>query len=159
VADDRSQKVGSSGIFKAIVMSARRIKRALSEGDTDLPEVATDVGTSIAQSFVSGQLDDVWLAGTRQFRERNPQGAFVERWKRAIQERGALKAFEVSNAGTIDLQYVPGLEDVPQSEFVAFVEIVFGTETVPLDNEKAFAVGAVLLLEDGNVRLGALHAR
>ena len=140
-------------------MSARRIKRALSEGDTDLPDVANDLGTSIAQSFMSSSIDDVWLAGTRHFRERNPRGPFVDRWSQAIRERGPLRAFDVSNAGAIDLQYVPSLEDVPQSEFVAFVEIVFGTEALPLDNEKAFAVGAVLLLEDGNVRLGALHAR
>ncbi len=140
-------------------MSARRIKRALSEGDPDLPDVANDLGTSIAQSFMSGAIDDVWLAGTRHFRERNPRGSFVDRWSTALRERGPLKAFDVSSAGTIDLQYVPGLEDVPQSEFVAFIEIVFGSDALPLDNEKAFAVGAVLLLEDGNVRLGALHAR
>lgn len=140
-------------------MSARRLKRALSEGDDDVPEVANDVGLSIARSFVAGRIGEVWDLGTRQFRERNPREAFIERWSQALAERGAIQKFEVSNAGAIDLQYVPGLEDTAQAEFVAFVEIVLGTEALPLDNEKAFAVGAVLLLEDGNVRLGALHAR
>lgn len=140
-------------------MSARRLKRALSEGDDDVPEVANDVGLSIARSFVAGRIGDVWDLGTRQFRERNPRGAFIERWGQALAERGLIQKFEVSNAGAIDLQYVPGLEEVPQSEFVAFLEIVLGTDALPLENEKAFAVGAVLLLEDGNVRLGAVHAR
>lgn len=140
-------------------MSARRLKRALSESDDDLPEVAEDFGATIAQAFMTGQLGDVWSMGTRQLQERTPRETFVERWRQAITERGQLTAFEVSNAGSIDLQYVPGLEDVPQSQFVAFVEIVFGTEALPLDNEKAFAVGAVLLFDDGHLRVGAIHAR
>lgn len=145
-------------MFKAIVMSARRLKRALSESEEDLPEVAEDFGATIAQAFMNGQLGDVWSMGTKQLRERTPRDAFVERWNQAIAERGALKTFEVSNAGYIDLQYVPGLEDVPQHQFVAFLEIVFGTDALPLDNEKAFAVGAVLLFDE-QLRIGAIHAR
>lgn len=140
-------------------MSARRLKRALSESDAEVPPVAEDLGNTIAQSFMTGKIADVWSMSTATFRQRNPQGAFVDRWTQAIAERGGLTEFEVSNAGNIDLQYVPGLEDVPQSMFVAFIEIVFASPTVPLDNEKAFTVGAVLLFDDGQLRLGAVHAR
>lgn len=140
-------------------MSARRLKRALSESENELPAVAEDLGSTVAQAFVSGKPAEVWGMGTATFRERNPKETFVERWTQAITERGGLTEFEVSNAGAIDLQYVPGLEDVPQSQFVAFIEIVFASPTVPLSDEKAFAVGAVLLFDDGQLRIGALHAR
>ncbi len=140
-------------------MSARRLKRALSDSDVEVPPVAEDLGNTIAQAFVTGKIADVWSMSTEAFRQRNPREAFVDRWTAAIAERGSFTSFEVSNAGNIDLQYVPGLEDVPQSMFVAFIEIVFATPTVPLDNEKAFTVGAVLLFDDGQLRLGAVHAR
>ncbi len=140
-------------------MSARRLKRALSESEQELPAVAEDLGSTIAQAFVDGKPAEIWGMTTATFRERNPRDAFVERWTQAIAERGGLTAYEVSNAGAIDLQYVPGLEDVPQSQFVAFIEIVFASPTVPLTDEKAFAVGAVLLFDDGQLRVGAVHAR
>lgn len=140
-------------------MSARRLKRALSDSDAEVPPVAEDLGNTLAQSFMTGKIADVWSMSTATFRQRNPQDAFVARWTDAIAERGGLTEFEVSNAGHIDLQYVPGLEDVPQSLFVAFIEIVFASPTVPIDNEKAFTVGAVLLFDDGQLRLGAVHAR
>jgi hypothetical protein len=141
------------------VVSARRLKRALSEGDTEVPPVAEDLGNTIAQSFVTGKIGDVWSMSTEAFRQRNPRETFVERWNEAIAERGGFTSFEVSNAGNIDLQYVPGLEDVPQSQFVAFIEIVFGSPSIPLNHEKAFTVGAVLLFDDGQLRIGAIHAR
>jgi hypothetical protein len=140
-------------------MSARKLKRALSESDTEVPPVAEDIGNTIAQSFVTGKVGDVWSMSTATFRQRNPREAFVERWDEAIKERGGLTGFEVSNAGNIDLQYVPGLEDVPQSQFVAFIEIVFATPTVGLENDEAFTIGAVLLFDDGQLRIGAVHAQ
>jgi hypothetical protein len=146
-------------VFKAIVMSARKLKRALSDSDADVPAVAEDLGNTIAQSFVSGNLADIWSMSTATFRQRNTKDAFVSRWNDAIAERGGLTAFEVSNAGNIDLQYVPGLEDVPQSQFVAFIEIVFASPDAPLESEKAFTVGAVLLFDDGQLRIGTIHAR
>ena len=48
--------------------------------------------------------------------------------------------FEVSNAGQIDLGFIPGLEEVPQSSFVAFLEIAFSTPNVPLTADNAFAI-------------------
>jgi hypothetical protein len=159
VTDSSDRRLGSSGVFKAIVMSARRLKRALSDSDAEVPPHAEDLGNTIAQAFMSGKIGDVWGMSTAAFRQRTPREAFVDRWTEAIAERGGLTAFEVSNAGNIDLQYVPGLEDVPQSMFVAFIEIVFGSPTIPLENEKAFTVGAVLLFDDGQLRIGAIHAR
>jgi hypothetical protein len=157
-SDER--KLGQSGVFKAIVASARKLKRALSEsGEEDLPPRAEEVGTKIARAFVSGKLADVHALGTRTLRERNPLAKFAESWQDAIKARGPLTGFEVSNAGQIDLGYIPGLEEVPQEQFVAFAEIVFSSPDHPLDDDKAFAVGAVLLEEDGEVRLGAIHAR
>lgn len=146
-------------MFKAIVMSARRLKRALSDSDDDLPQVAEEYGTTIAQAFVSGQVGDVWAMCTAAFRAANPRERFVERWTQAVTERRGFTAFEVSNAGRIDLEYVPGLETVDQSQFVAFLEIVFATPDVPLDDDKAFAVGVVVLFDDGHLRVGAIHAR
>lgn len=140
-------------------MSARRLKRALSENDGEVPHAAEDLGNTIGQALVDGKVGDVWSMATSTFRQRNPREAFVDRWSNALSERGGLTAFEVSNAGRIDLQYVPGLEDVEQSQFVAFLEIVFGTKDVPLDNEKAFAVGVVVLIDEGQIRVGAIHAR
>jgi hypothetical protein len=159
VSDQSSRPVGSSGIFKVILMSARRLKRALSESEAEMPASAEDLGSTIAQAFVSKNVGDVWGMATATFRERNPREQFVDRWTEAITERGGFTAFEVSNAGSIDLQYVPGLEDVPQSQFVALLEIVFASPSVPLSDEKAFAIGAVLLFDDGQLRIGALHAR
>jgi hypothetical protein len=146
-------------VFKAIVLSARRLKRALSEGEDEVPGGADDLGNTIAQSFMSGKLGDVWGMSTATFQSRNSREAFIDRWNQAITERGGFTEFEVSNAGNIDLQYVPGLEDVPQSQFVAFIEIVFASPTVPLSDENAFTVGAVLLFDDGQLRIGAIHAQ
>ena len=68
-------------------------------------------------------------------------------------------SFSITDAGHIDLGYVPGLEEVSQDDFVGFAQITFSTPGVKLDDEKAFAIAAVLLDHDGKVRLGALHAR
>ena len=70
-----------------------------------------------------------------------------------------LTSFSITDAGHIDLGYVPGLEEVSQDDFVGFAQITFSTPGVKLDDEKAFAIAAVLLDHDGKVRLGALHAR
>jgi hypothetical protein len=154
------KKLGQSGVFKAIVESARKIKRALSESDVEeLPETASEIGTRIAQAFVAGRFADVHAMGTTFFRERNARTRFEDNWRDAVAERGPLTGFEVNNAGQIDLQYIPGLEDVPQEAFVAFVEIAFSTPEIPLEHDKAFAIGAVLLDDGGDVRLGAIHAR
>jgi len=61
--------------------------------------------------------------------------------------------------GQIDLAFIPGLEEVPQEQFVAFVEIRFSSIDVPVEDEKAFTIGVVMLDDDDEVRLGAIHAR
>jgi hypothetical protein len=146
-------------VFKAIVMSARKLKRAVTGGDEELSHDTYTLGEQIAQAFVAGRFADVHALGTPGFQVRSPHDAFVGTWANAVRERGPLIGFEVSNAGPIDLGFIPGLEEVPQQSFVAFVEIVFSTPSVPLDDEKAFAVGAILLDDAGALRLGALHAR
>jgi hypothetical protein len=84
---------------------------------------------------------------------------FVASWSAAVRDRGSLTGFEIADAGQIDLGFIPGLEEVPQAQFVAFLELAFSSPTVPLDDEKAFTIGAVLVQEAGQIRLGALHAR
>jgi hypothetical protein len=159
VNSDRSRPVGSSGVFKAIVMSARKLKRALSESDDELASPVEDFVTTLAQAFMNDRLHEVHALSTVTLQQRTSRDSFVERWRQAIAERGGLTAFEVSNAGYIDLAYVPGLESVPQEQFVSFAEVVFGTPTLPLDHEKAFTVGIVVLIDDGELRVGAIHAR
>ncbi len=48
---------------------------------------------------------------------------------------------------------------MPQEEFVAFVEIRFSSIDVPVEDEKAFTIGVVMLDRDDEIRLGAIHAR
>lgn len=141
-------------------MSARKLKRAMSDTDDELPPVADDLGTKIAQAFIAGRLGDLHTMGTSAFRDRTRREAFEQSWREAVERQGGtLTGFEVSNAGAIDLGFIPGLEDVPQTQFVAFVEIVFSTPTHPLDDENAFTVGVVLLDEGQGAQIGALHAR
>jgi hypothetical protein len=156
VAQDR---LGSSGVFKAIVEGAKRVTRAVTGGDPELPAGAFELGHQIARAFVSRQLDAVYALGTRQFHDRNARDVFVARWRGAIEERGPLTGFEVSNVGSIDLGFIPGLEDTPQDAFVGFLELAFSTPTVALDDDKAFVVGVVLLDDAGAIRLGAIHTR
>lgn len=146
-------------MFQAIVMSARKLKRALSNSDVELPAEAEQAATAIAQAFVAGRVADVYAMTTPGFQQRTEAARFAEEWSKAIAERGPLTGFEVSNAGDIDLHYVPGLEEAPQSDFLAFAEIVFSTPEVPLDQEKAFTVGVVLVAGDGQPRIGAIHVR
>jgi len=156
--DDK--RLGSSGVFQAIVESARKLKRALSESGDGLTEEAEQLGEKIAQAFVAGRFADVHELGTPGLRTRTTAQRFSESWRDAVQDRGGtLTGFEVNNAGNIDLQYIPGLEEVPQDQFVAFLEIAFSTPDVPLDQEKAFAVAVVLLDEGKGPRVGAIHAR
>lgn len=156
---DTERRLGSSGVFQAIVMSARKLKRALSNSDVELPSEAEEITTAIAQAFVAGRFADVYAMATPGLQQRTDQLRFADEWRDAIRDRGPLTGFEVSNAGPIDLEYIPGLEEVPQSEFVAFAEVVFSSPDVPLDHDKAFTVGVVLLDVDHKPRIGAIHVR
>jgi hypothetical protein len=156
---DQSDRLGSSGVFKAIVDSARKFKRAVTGGDEELPPEADALGNKIAQAFVGGKFADIHALGTPSLQKRSTRDQFVASWRDAIRDRGPFTGFEVANAGQIDLGFIPGLEETPQSQFVAFLEIAFSSPDVPLDDDKAFTVGVVLLDEGGQVRLGALHLR
>lgn len=153
------RQVGASGIFKAIVVKATRFGRAVTGGDEEPPEDAAALAERVAQAFIAGRIGDVYAMGTPEFRERLPLDRFVARWSDAVKQRGPLTGYDVTSSGEIDLQYIPGLEDVPQQNFVAFLELAFSTPEVPLDAEKAFAIGLVMIRFDGEVRLGAMHAR
>lgn len=155
MADERELPPGASGVFKLIVDGARKLKRAISE-----PSTSNEFGTTIAQAFVSGgRFAEIHAMATALFQERNPRDAFCARWREVALERGPFTGYHVSNAGHIDLGYIPGLEEVPQSQFVAFLTIAFSSPNVPLDDDKAFAIGVVLLQDRGVIKIGALHAR
>jgi hypothetical protein len=157
---DQSDRLGSSGVFKAIADSARKFKRAVTGADdVELTPVAHELGDTIARAFVAGRFADVHALGTTTFQQRNARDQFVARWLDAAQARGPFTSFAVANAGTIDLGFIPGLEEVAQEQFAAFIEITFSSPTIPLDDDKAFAVAVVLLNEGSDVRLGAVHAR
>jgi hypothetical protein len=112
----------------------------------------------IGQAFVSGKFRDVHALGTPPFQQRTRLDDFEARWRATVGDR-VLTSFSITDAGYIDLEYVPGLEEVSQEDFVGFAEITFSTPEVNLNDDRAFAIAAVLLNHDGNVRLGALHAR
>jgi len=156
---DAERRLGSSGVFQAIVMSARKLKRALSNSDVELSPEAEEITTSIAQAFVAGRFADVYAMASPDLQQRSDRQRFDDEWRVAVRERGPLTGFEVSNAGPIELEYIPGLEEVPQASFVAFAELVFSTPEVPIDHEKAFTVGVVLVDVDRRPRIGAIHVR
>ena len=142
-------------MFKAIVDGARAVKRALSESDDALPPAVDEVGNEIGRCFIANRFADIHRMAAPVFQQNNDLDRFVSRWRDAVAGLGPFPSFEVSNAGDIDLAFVPSLEDVPQSAFRGFLEISFANATQP----EAFTIGAVLLEVGGNVRIGALHAR
>ena len=158
---DQRDRLGSSGVFKAMVEGARAVKRALTPTGVadELPPEAEDLGEQIGQAFVSGRFADVHALTTPEFRQHTSLSQFESSWRDATRDRGPFTGFEASNVGEIELGFIPGLEAVPQEQFVAFLEIAFSSPGHALDHKKAFVVGAVLLDLDGDVRIGALHTR
>jgi hypothetical protein len=67
VADQRD-RLGSSGVFKVIVDSARKFKRAVTGGDDELTPEAHAFGDKIAQAFVVGRFADAMRWVRRAFR-------------------------------------------------------------------------------------------
>ena len=151
--DDERKRLGSSGVFKVLVETAQKVKRALTEGDSDIKEL----GAKIGQAFVAGRFGDVYQLTTSGFQKRNTREAFERQWADAVKDRGPLTSFSVNNAGQIDIGFIPGLEEVPQADFEAMVQIAFASPSVPLDDEKAFTIAVVLLDDDGEPRIGAMH--
>jgi hypothetical protein len=160
VTDERerpSQPAGSSGVFKAIVEGARAVKRALSEGDHSLSPEMSDVGYEIGRCFVANRFADVHAMSAPVLQRASSVDRFVTSWHDAVKDKGPFTSFEVSNAGDIDLAFVPSLEEIPQAQFAGFLEISFSTAS----DDDAFTIGAVLVEDEtgGRVRIGALHAR
>jgi hypothetical protein len=151
-------RLGASGVFKKIVEGARKVRRALSESDGELTPAAQQIGDQIGEAFVAGRFADVYALGAAEL-QRTRRGEFIDSWRETVADRGVLTGFDVASVGQIDLGFIPGLEEVPQSEFAAFVEIAFATAGLAADDEGAFVVGAVLLDRGGELRLGALHTR
>lgn len=151
--------LGSSGVFKLIVGASRKIKRALTDEDAELTPAAEELSNLIAQAFMAGRFGDVYELGTKHLQQGTSRERFVSSWVDAVQERRPFTGFRISDLGAIDLAYIPSLEEIPQSQFVAFVEIAFSGVDVPYDSERAFTIGAVLLEQDGETRIGAVHAR
>jgi hypothetical protein len=156
--EDEQRRLGSSGVFKAIVEGARKVGRAITEAEPEAGPEAHRIGELIAQAFVAGRLGDVYALGATTM-QRGGRERFEASWRDALTDRTPLTGFEVADAGAIEVHFVPGLEDVAQAKFVAFLAITFSSPDVALDDPRAFTVGAVLLDEDGEVRLGALHVR
>lgn len=152
-------KLGSSGVFKAIVASARKFKRAVTGADDELAPEVEEIGNSVARAFIAGRFGDVYLMTSPLVQRRLERGAFESQWGAAVAGRGPLTGFEVTNVGQIDLGFIPGLEETPQAEFVAFLEVAFSSPDIPLDHEKAFVVGVVILDQGQGLRIGALHTR
>ncbi len=143
-----------------MVEGARKVKRALTPtGDEELSPEAEEVGERLGQAFVAGRFGDVHAMTTPTFQEHTGRTQFEARWRDATSDRGPFTGFEASSVGQIDLGFIPGLEGVPQSQFVAFVEIAFSSAGLAIDDKKAFVVGAVLLDHGGEIRVGALHTR
>lgn len=157
MSDERQAGLGSSGVFKVIVDGARAVKRALSEGDHSLTPVMSAVGSEIGRCFVANRFADVHAMSAPVLQSTSDVDRFVMRWHDAVKDKAPFTSFEISNAGDIDLAFVPSLEEIPQARFAGFLEISFSNAT----EEDAFTIGAVLLADatGGAVRIGALHAR
>lgn len=151
----REQKIGSSGVFKIIVESARAVKRALSENDAQLTPETTEVGNEIGRCFIANRFADVHAMAAGVLREHTDAERFVASWRDASASAGPFTSFDVADAGEIELGFVPSLEEVPQSQFVAFLEISFANAA----GRDALTLGAVLLDDGSGVKVGALHAR
>lgn len=156
---DESDRLGSSGVFKAIVESARKLTRAVTGAEEPLSPGAEELGRTVARAFIAGRFGDVHARMSMAAQGRFERATFERRWAEAVQSRAPLTKFEVTNAGEIDVHFIPGLEETPQSEFVAFLEIRFASPEVPLDHDRAFVVGLVILDQGDGPRIGALHTR
>ena len=116
------------------------------------------LAVAIGQAFIAGRFGDVHALGTPPFQKRTSRESFEASWRATLGDR-VLTGFTITDAGHIDLAYVPGLEEVSQKDFVGFAQITFSTPEIKLEDDRAFAIAAVMLDHDGKIRLGALHAR
>jgi hypothetical protein len=142
-----------------IVEVSRRIKSAFDGDGGELRPDADELAHLIGQAFVAGRFSDVHWLGTVALQEATRRDRFEESWTDAAQDYRPFTGFRISNLGKIDLAFIPSLEEVPQERFVAMVEIAFSSIDIPFDDPKAFTIGAVLLDQNGELRIGAIHAR
>ena len=156
---DERDRLGASGVFQAIVEGARKFTRAVTGGDREVPPEARELGEEIGRAFVAGRFGDVHALGTPAFQQRSARTQFDASWRDATREHQPITGYAVAEAGDIDLGFIPGLEDVPQEQFVAFLQLTFSSPQIPLHDERALIIGAVLISHDGRPRLGALHAQ
>ena len=145
-------------MFQAIVDGARKLSRAVTGGGEEPDPQVHALGEEIARAFIAGRFADVHALGTSGFRARNEVERFEARWRDAVADRLPLTGYSVADAGPIDVQFIPGLEDVDQEHFIAFLHLTFSSPEIPLTDERAFVIGAVVLDDGGAPRLGALHA-
>lgn len=134
---------------------ARSLKRALSDNDKGLPPELGEVGHEIGRCFIANRFADIHRTAAPVFQQNNELTRFVTRWRDAVAGVAPFTSFAVSNAGNIELAFVPSLEDIPQKQFAGFLEITFANPT----QEDAFTIGAVLIAQGGKVLVAALHAR
>ena len=159
---DRPQRSGASGVFHAIVDGARDIARrarALSEGDATLPPEVEALCNNLALAFVGGRFADAYALTATNLQQRQSRDRFEAAWRDASRDHGPFTGFGIANLGKIDLAFIPGLEDVPQAKFMAFVELTFSTAERTIEDDKAFTLAAVLLDQAGEPRIGDLHTR
>ena len=137
------------------------VKRALTPTapNEELSPETRNLGEKIGQAFVAGRFADVYEMTTPAFQQHTSRAQFESSWRDATRDRGPFTGFEASNVGEIDLGFIPGLEEVPQEQFVAFIEVAFSSPGFKIEDKKAFVVGAVLLDQNGAIRIGALHTR
>lgn len=152
-------RLGSSGVFKVIVDGARKFKRAVTGGDDEIEAQQQELGAEIGRAFVAGRFRDVHAMGSPTLQQRTASEQFEIRWRTAAQDHLPFTGFAVANAGHIELAFIPGLEDVPQDQFAAFLEIAFSSPSAALDSDDAFVVGCVLLQRDGKLEIGAIHTQ
>lgn len=117
----------------------------------------SEVGNEIGRCFVANRFADVHAMSAPVLQRASSVDRFVTSWHDAVKGKGPFTSFEVSNAGDIDLAFVPSLEEIPQAQFAGFLEISFSNAA----EEDALTIGAVLVEDEsgGRVRIGALHAR
>ncbi len=162
MADETEYQPGQSGVFRAIgviVEGARKFKRAVTGGDASPDPAAQELGETIAQAFVAGRFADIHAMTTSETQARTACEEFVATWRDALADRMPFTGFDVSDIGQIDLAFIPGLEEVPQERFVAFLELTFSSPNVTLDDPTALVIAAVVLDQQGDLRIGALHTR
>ena len=133
-------------------------RRSLAELEAELPRPVAVLCTRLAEAFVAGDLDAGYDLLGRVAQSRIARNEFITQWRGKLDEVGKLVAYEPSNVGTIQLSMIKPLATIPQEDFVAFVEILFGTEERPIDDEEAFTLRAVVLRDGPDIAIGHLYA-